>query len=52
MFEFIRLFASHISAQQLDDVRRATSQEEIDRLFDSAKLPLRSGCAEGVTRAA
>ncbi len=52
MFEFIRLFASHISAQQLDDVRRATSQEEIDRLFDSAKLPLRSGCAEGVTRTA
>lgn len=52
MIDFIRLFASHISAQQLDDVRRATSQEEIDRLFDSAKLPLRSGCAEGVTRAA
>lgn len=52
MIEFIRLFASHISAQQLDEVRRATSQEEIDRLFDSAKLPLRSGCAEGVTRAA
>jgi len=52
MVEFIRLFASHISAQQLDDIRRATSQEEIDRLFDSAKLPLRSGCTETVNQAA
>ncbi len=52
MVEFIRLFASHISAGQLDDVRRSSSQEEIDALFDATKLPIRGGCAEGVTEAA
>jgi LysR family cys regulon transcriptional activator len=52
MVEFIRLFASHISAQQLDDIRRATSQEELDALFAGARLPVRGGCAEGVTEAA
>ncbi len=52
MVEFIRLFASHISARQLEDVRRSASQEEIDALFDAATLPVRGGCAEGVTEAA
>lgn len=52
MVEFIRLFASHISAQQLDDIRRATSQEDLDQIFDAAKLPLRVGCTEGVTQTA
>jgi len=52
MVEFIRLFASHISAQQLDDIRRAASQEDIDRLFDPTRLPVRGGCSDGVTEAA
>jgi LysR family cys regulon transcriptional activator len=52
MVEFIRLFASHISAGQLDDIRRAASQEDIDALFDPTRLPVRGGCAEETTVAA
>jgi LysR family cys regulon transcriptional activator len=52
MVEFIQLFASHVSSKQLDDIRRATSQEDIDRLFKLSELPVRSGCDEGVTVAA
>lgn len=48
MFEFLQLVAPHVSSQQLDDIRRATSQEDIDVLFDAAELPLRGGCAEPV----
>ena len=52
MVDFIQLFASHISSQQLDDIRRATSQEDIDGLFQPSELPVRGGCAEDVTAAA
>jgi len=52
MIDFIQLFASHVSSKQLDDIRRATSQEEIDELFKPSELPVRSGCDEGVTVAA
>jgi len=52
MVDFIQLFASHISSQQLDDIRRSTSQQEIDALFTTTKLPVRGGCDETVTAAA
>jgi LysR family cys regulon transcriptional activator len=52
MIDFIQLFASHLTSTQLDDIRRATSQEDIDCLFQPSELPVRSGCAEGVTEAA
>lgn len=52
MIDFIQLFASHITSQQLEDIRRATSQEEIDYLFEPSELPVRGGCREGVTEAA
>jgi LysR family cys regulon transcriptional activator len=52
MVDFIQLFASHISSQQLDDIRRATSQEDIDGLFQPSELPVRGGCDEDVTAAA
>lgn len=52
MFDFIQLFAPHVSSQQLDNIRRATSQEDIDEMFDASKLPVRGGCEEGVTEAA
>lgn len=52
MLEFIQLFASHLSSKQLDDIRRAASQEDIDALFAPSELPLRGGCDEGVTAAA
>ena len=52
MVDFIQLFASHVSSQQLEDIRRATSQEDIDGLFKPSELPLRGGCDEDVTVAA
>ncbi len=52
MVEFIQLFASHVSSKQLDEIRRATSQEDIDELFKPSELPVRGGCDEGVTVAA
>ena len=52
MVDFIQLFASHISPAQLDDIRRANSQEDIDKLFEGSELPMRGGCAEDVTEAA
>ena len=52
MVDFIQLFAAHISSQQLDDIRRAASQEDIDGLFQLSELPVRGGCDEGVTGAA
>jgi len=52
MIDFIQLFASHLTSTQLDDIRRATSQEDIDGLFQPSELPIRGGCTEGVTEAA
>ncbi len=52
MVDFIQLFASHVSSQQLEDIRRATSQKEIDDLFEPSELPVRGGCDEDVTVAA
>ncbi len=52
MIDFIQLFASHVSSKQLDEIRRASSQEDIDTLFDTSELPLRGGCDESVTEAA
>jgi LysR family cys regulon transcriptional activator len=52
MIDFIHLFASHLTPLQLDDIRRATSQEDIDSLILTSELPLRGGCDEGVTEAA
>lgn len=52
MIEFLQLFASHLSAPQLTEIRRAASQEDIDELFDEADLPVRGGCNEDITEAA
>ena len=52
MVEFIHLFASHLTSRQLDDIRRATSQEDIDGLFQTSELPVRGGCDEGVIEVA
>lgn len=48
MLEFVQLFAPHLSAKKLEDVRRARSQNEIDQLFDADALPVRSGCGDGI----
>ena len=52
MVDFIHLFASHLTSRQLDDIRRATSQEDIDGLFQTSELPVRGGCDEGVIEVA
>ena len=52
LIDFIQLFASHLTSKILEDIRRATSQEDIDALFQVADLPVRGGCAEGVNEAA
>jgi LysR family cys regulon transcriptional activator len=52
MTEFMQLFAPHITAQHLQEIRRAASQETIDALFHENSLPLRGGCEDGVIAAA
>lgn len=49
MFDFIQLFAPHVTPQQMNDLRRAGSQDDIDDLFADAALPLRGGCGENAT---
>ncbi len=52
MIDFVELFAPHVTARKLDDVRRARTQNEIDILFDDVDLPVRGGCADGMIEAA
>ncbi|MDJ0710305.1 MAG: HTH-type transcriptional regulator CysB [Woeseiaceae bacterium] len=52
MFEFIQLFAPHIDKAQMDELRRATSQDAVDAMFADADLPLRDGCGDTITAAA
>ena len=52
MIEFIQLFAPHITARQMNDLRRATSQESLETLFAESDLPLRGGCGDTITAAA
>lgn len=52
MLDFIQLFAPHITADMLDRTRRASSQEEIDRLFAATELPVRGGCTDDIDAAA
>ncbi|MBT8068723.1 MAG: HTH-type transcriptional regulator CysB [Gammaproteobacteria bacterium] len=52
MVDFIGLFAPHIDKTQLERVRKARSQEEIDELFSDLDVPLRSGSGDDVTAAA
>lgn len=43
MLEFVQLFAPHITPDQLEQTRHVRSQIDIDKLFDGAALPVRSG---------
>ena len=52
MLDFVSLFAPHITAEQLEQVRHARSQEDIDKLFAKAQLPIRGGCSDDITEAA
>ncbi len=52
MLDFVSLFAPHITAEQLQQSRHARSQEDIDKLFMGAQLPIRGGCSDDITEAA
>jgi LysR family cys regulon transcriptional activator len=52
MLDFVQLFAPHISADQLEKTRHVRSQEDIDKLFKGARLPVRGGCSDAITAAA
>jgi len=52
MIEFLQLFAPHISARQLDDLRKAGTQEAVNELFQEKELPLRGGCSDNAIAAA
>jgi LysR family cys regulon transcriptional activator len=52
MLDFVRLFAPHIDAQQIDAAAKAQEQEEIDNLFKDTELPVRGGCSDDLSAAA
>ena len=52
MIDFIKLFAAHLSAHQLDQIKHATGQKDIDAMFANSELPLKAGCVETMTAAA
>ena len=52
MLDFVRLFAPHIDAQQIDAAAKAQEQQEIDRLFKDTTLPVRGGCSDDLSAAA
>ncbi len=52
MIEFIQRFAPHITPGQLDELRRAATQEDIDALFARSVLPLRGACGQQIEVAA
>ncbi len=52
MLDFVQLFAPHISDSQIEQTRHARNQDDIDSLFDDAKLPLRNNCSDKITEAA
>ncbi len=52
MADFIRLFAPHVDAEQMEKVARADSQHELDQLFKNARLPVRNGSCGSLSAAA
>jgi len=52
MLEFLQLFAPHVGARQMEDLKLAATQEDVDGLFGHSELPFRGGCGQDVTVAA
>lgn len=52
MSDFIRLFAPHISEEQIARLSVSKSQQEIDSLFRNTKLPVRNGSCRKLSAAA
>jgi len=47
MLDFAQLFAPHITASQLEEMRHARTQDDIDKLYAEADLPIHGGCSDG-----
>ena len=52
VLEFLQLFAPHIDGPNLEKLQNARDQDAVNSLFKADKLPVRGGCADGVTAAA
>lgn len=52
MADFLRLFAPHLSDDQIERAARAASQREVDQLINGTGLPVRNGIASKVSVAA
>ena len=52
MADFLRLFAPHLSDDQIERVARASSQDEVDQLVSGAGLPIRNGFNKKLSAAA
>ena len=52
MADFLRLFAPHLNAEQIERVARAGSQQEVEQLTRGAGLPIRNGFSGNLSAAA
>ena len=52
MTDFLRLFAPHVSDSQLCSATLAQRQQDVDRIFANAELPLLNGTNCGLSVAA
>lgn len=52
MADFLRLFAPHLSDEQIERAARATSQQEVDQLINGAGLPVKNGFCSKLSAAA
>jgi len=52
MADFLRLFAPHLSDDQIERAARAASQSEVDQLINGTGLPVRNGIASKIPAAA
>ncbi len=52
MLDFISLFAPHWPRESIELATTADSQEQVDELAKQLELPIRTGCAAGVSAAA
>ena len=52
MADFIRLFAPHVSAEQIENLSISKNQQDIDHLFRDTKLPIRNGSCRSLFAAA
>jgi len=52
MADFLRMFAPHLSDDQIERAARANSQCEIDQMTDKSGLPVKNGFSSKMCAAA